>query len=112
ALEVGIAGFLRSSPYPKALQHGVIALPDGQRVHQPALRPKVIGAALQRHRRPGTKVPLEHFAIIAHGFDNTRSPSVVQPDELSVAALRAEQAPYHWIITLFHHREIRLRHSA
>ena len=76
------------------------------------MRPEIVGAAWQFHHRSGTEIALVHLAIVSDSFYDSGSPSIVESDQLSVAAVDAEQTPDHFIVALLHLLQVRLRYYA
>src|SRR5262249_3146270 len=64
---------------------------DRRRVLDAALGPERVEAALDLERRALADVALEHFAVVAHVFDDARGPILGQPELFAVIALGADK---------------------
>src|SRR5688500_7897048 len=64
-------------------------LPDGRRVHQPALVPQAVKPALEAE---GLQVVVEALAVVTHLLDDIERPLVVDAEHLADVAARADEA--------------------
>src|SRR5258708_32097254 len=83
------------------LRRAVTSL-EREGVHQTALGPGRIQAALELQRARLAHIALEHLAVIAAGLDRLQHPLVVEAKPRSEIASRAEQALDRWRRGLCH----------
>src|SRR5687768_17337137 len=55
-------------------------LPDGWGIHEAALVPKIVEAALETERG---KITLKTLAVVAHLFDDLVGPAIIEAEHLS-----------------------------
>jgi len=73
-----------------ARPHCSKSLSDWICVDQSALRPQLVHAAIQFHRRSPTKIAFEDLAVVAYGGNGPCGPFVVEPQKLAIASLHPE----------------------
>src|SRR5690349_1042987 len=73
-------------------------LPHRQGVHHAALAPQSVDATPEFERRVDTEVAVVDFAVVAELLDDVVGPALLQPEQLAIARIAAEQLAHSRIL--------------